>query len=1680
LVNADTKDVYYNTASEYTVSVGDEEKIVVDDRDSDKVELLPVEIDSSHSLWGNVISVWHMDTGFDSGSDVEDSKGSRDGTAFNATLDTTNQKVGDGCGSFNGNAYITAPTISISDNITVSCWAYSTNFSWKFLVQKAPVNTQWELFFDGSLKWRGGGSASADAPLPSNNQWHHFVGTQSGTSASIYVDGVLVANGTVATMGNGTGLIWIGAHDNNGFYFNGLIDEVVIFNKVLSSSEIQTLIYPQDKPYVKYTTAWDPPGDLNSLNSITPSGVVGTVEYSFEIDGVDKWWNKTAGAWEPNSGELREGDDLYDSANLVSVWHMDNDAWDDPKGGNDGDTVGGDPSFTTSSKIGSHAGDFDGDDYVNIGDPIDGSLDFGTGSFTLSAWVNLGANGGVIINKRNGAGSNIPGYMIRITSVVLFRVSDGDECLNESISTDIRNDGKWHHVVARLNTTTNMLDIFLDGVKGTGTPAATLGDTSNDLNFLLGSWWRSDTGFFPVDGTIDEVAIWNRALTPAEIRRLYADQKNNKHSNTEAEIDVNLSDPSLGISENSTVNPIAYLISDGIQEVELGNLQIDYTVLFSSDPVNSFVVNAPASAGQDVSFSLTVTAKDGLNGTGLTTTGVSGDVTLTVDDGDIVYSPSPIPASEFQNDGVWTGNVSLNTFGTRTITATHGSAVGQDVIEIQLPPPLDKEKDVDYNTASEYIYDNTLIEFSSGMVSLSGSGTYSIDKPYVKYDTDFIWRPLDFDKLNCITPSGVVGTVEYSFEIDGIDKWWDGSSWVSNDTGELRLDTNANSLWADLVSVWHLNESSGMTAADSKGGNTGNLKTVVIGDEMLRIPGCNVLQFFAGNMGAAISINTERLKVKETANNRAGVYHENCFGGNQGNFKGNDVFKVLVNVNDDLLTTSGVSQLNVSLIQENTFATISTVGTLVAGNNEVYLTITQDAEDHVRGRIYVGGGMTSDGYFTLDNWSVKEVANGPPDWVAGKLNNALSFDGIDDYIKINNQPIFTNALTVSAWLYWTGGNPNYIVHSPIGIAPWDTWRVSRNGVQVYLDDSNSYSASGTIISNEWVHVMLVFDGDTLKFYQNGEMKESVPAEGTLNYSSTYGVIEMMGWRGQANHGAAGRLDEVAIWNRALTPDEVRRLYADQKNNKHSNTEAEIDANLADPSLGISENSTVNPIAYLISDGIQAVELDNLQIGYTPSFLSPFSVDSFVITAPSSAGQNISFPLIVKAKDISSITTTGVSGDVTLSANTGTIVPDTIAQAEFTDDGIWTGNVILNTAGTQTITATHETPSATGDSNTIEIQPPVNSFEVVIGPSTAGIDKNFSITVTAKDSSSNTTKSVTDNVELVVDTPAISYSPSPIPASEFQNDGVWTGNVSLSTAGTRTVTARLQGTPSTSGSDTIVIGFFTINSDTIWKDDREFPGYTVIITDNAVLTFDSIYKVGGAGQITLTCDNLIIDSGAKISADGTGKAGGGIGEGDGGGGKGTQESGGGGGGYGGYGGVGGLSNAGTPGDGGSTYGSVTEPINLGSGGGGCLHGKGGRGGGSIRLYLSGTLTNNGSISVNGGNGYDGWGGAGGSGGSIWVSARNLAGSGFGTFSAKGGPGDAGGGADVAGGGGGGGGRIAIWCPTQTPEDIKDLFNNLSAPLGGNGAPGVGQGGPGENGEVGTLYIHKYPSTTVAVE
>ena len=162
---------------------------------------------------------------------------------------------------------------------------------------------------------------------------------------------------------------------------------------------------------------------------------------------------------------------------------------------------------------------FDGvDDYVTVGN--DATLNFGTNSFSASVWVksNEASNAHDIITKSQPSGVVTPKRW-RIgqnrNSDVFFDIDDDTEPAAVPHSTAINiADGSWHHIVAVRKAGTGT-ELFIDGVMRDSD--ADRGDISNTEHVYIGC--KSDKNFF--SGLIDEVHIYNRALTAEEIKALY-------------------------------------------------------------------------------------------------------------------------------------------------------------------------------------------------------------------------------------------------------------------------------------------------------------------------------------------------------------------------------------------------------------------------------------------------------------------------------------------------------------------------------------------------------------------------------------------------------------------------------------------------------------------------------------------------------------------------------------------------------------------------------------------------------------------------------------------------------------------------------------------------------------------------------------------------------------------------------------------------------------------------------------------------------------------------------------------------------------------------------------------------------------------------------------------------------
>jgi len=168
--------------------------------------------------------------------------------------------------------------------------------------------------------------------------------------------------------------------------------------------------------------------------------------------------------------------------------------------------------------------------FVKIGD--NSNFNFINSTCSISVWFKTTANAYQVVIANNLAGTVgiSGGWDIEIQpngSVISGLKNSNAVDVAYFVTNNIFNDGNYHHVVAIITTSTtvnanNVFSMYIDGTSVSGTrtgSAATYPSSFTTAMFIGKRLSGSNQGFF--NGSIDEVRIYNRALSQSEITLLY-------------------------------------------------------------------------------------------------------------------------------------------------------------------------------------------------------------------------------------------------------------------------------------------------------------------------------------------------------------------------------------------------------------------------------------------------------------------------------------------------------------------------------------------------------------------------------------------------------------------------------------------------------------------------------------------------------------------------------------------------------------------------------------------------------------------------------------------------------------------------------------------------------------------------------------------------------------------------------------------------------------------------------------------------------------------------------------------------------------------------------------------------------------------------------------------------------
>ncbi len=476
----------------------------------------------------------------------------------------------------------TGSSLTIADKITLEAWIYLPDLTgYHPIISKQGYSVlRYNYAFGTSganiylwLDAEGGGTAgeiiTTDNPITTTG-WHHIVASYDGSYEAIYLDGVDVKHQVVSiTLANsGTHACYIGREDyNTGIsgLFNGKIDSARIYHRALTAQQIKALYNNRTDKIVSQELS---AGDVWKA-SITPND-----GYS---DGLTKFSNNVTilssaaantpptqgtpilnsthrtnksnenltvynvSTYDADSDPVTNIINWYRNGNSIMVLNMPFNSNNSAGAGKTKDYSGHGNNGTVDGATWSATAGFDGKGaYMFSSSYIERAYDPdftpGTKSWTVAAWIKVPLTEGppsfIADWYRCGANPSCGSpdsalYSLSIinNNKVNWHVRDDNSNDVSLTSSSAVADNNWHYIVGTFDPTNDLTKLYIDGaeVATNNTPLTSLSDGGVSIPLEIGrrfvTGWGSPSGY--LYGKIDDVRIYSRALTAAQIKALY-------------------------------------------------------------------------------------------------------------------------------------------------------------------------------------------------------------------------------------------------------------------------------------------------------------------------------------------------------------------------------------------------------------------------------------------------------------------------------------------------------------------------------------------------------------------------------------------------------------------------------------------------------------------------------------------------------------------------------------------------------------------------------------------------------------------------------------------------------------------------------------------------------------------------------------------------------------------------------------------------------------------------------------------------------------------------------------------------------------------------------------------------------------------------------------------------------
>jgi len=846
---------------------------------------------------------------------------------------------------------------------------------------------------------------------------------------------------------------------------------------------------------------------LVTNHSITLTGLTSATQYHYRISTTDSSTNTSQSNDQSFITSSGEG--------LLAYWAMDEGTGStasDATGNNNTGTLVNDPLWVSGAGL-----DFDGvNDYVNVG-----PINVGGEAITITAWIkadnlsNCSAKDCRIFSKASGTSTQAHYYMISSIKrkgdgapVLRFRLKAGGTTDTLIATYGVITENLWIHIAAVYDGSS--MTLYKDGVEVGSTPKTGSIDIDNTVSTWIGGNPPSAT-VRPWDGQVDDVKVYGRALTSAEVNTM-ANEDFTAPVISNMQVIVTDTEATISWDTNELANSA---INYGI-DTTYGAVSND-----STEVINHSLTLTALTPGTTYHYQITSTD-------GSLNSASSADLTFNTLQAD---TTPPVISNIQVNQTDTTATISWDTDELSDSTVNYGIDLSYGQMK------TDAGLVTSHSLTLEGLTADTDYHYQISSADGETNNSDSVDLTFTTNSEADTTPPLISNIIVSSTDS--IATVS-----------WDTDE-LSNSTVDYGLDSTYGLNQSDAANVTnHSIELSGLTSdteyhyqitsSDVSGNPASTIDLTFMTDVTVDIdpPIISNIQVTKTETTATITWDTN-----EQSDSIIDYGLDTSYG---------------QNTNDTTLVTNHSIKL-----------------TGLTSATEYHYRIS--SSDSSANTIQSNGlsFITSSGTGLLAHWMMDEgtgsttldstgnnntgILVNDPLWVSGA---GLDFDGVNDYVNVGPINLGGEAITITAWIKadnllncsaqdcrifskasGTSTQDHYYMISSIKRngdgAPVLRFRLKTGGTTDTL-----IATSGVITENKWIHIAAVYDGATMKLYNDGVEVGSTPKTGSIDIDNSVST-----WIGGNPPSATvrpwdGQIDDVKVYGRALTSAEVSTMASE--------------------------------------------------------------------------------------------------------------------------------------------------------------------------------------------------------------------------------------------------------------------------------------------------------------------------------------------------------------------------------------------------------------------------------------------------------------------------------------------------------------------------------------------------------